>query len=280
MNAARVESSRASAADSLQKSVTQNQKKTWRKSRFSWHLLKSFEKAWGSHKTQSRSLFFGFTLECHIDPVKATGGPSDKMNIYTKLKFQTISIAILTRFYIYKPPPEIHPKSTKIPGTAILHKAHVALSNHSKPRQVTQNLQKMIIIINFQDLLRQNCGKKSETFPELRYSPLLWQGSPNLWKKVIKPFLVYQSCNEKTAWKFRLFRMIFRWNTAGRKRRRISWRTIKFAWPLTVNHRVIQTNQGTCTPCRWWHFRKKWIFRLFFFTNFPLKLLQKRSKKI
>ena len=49
----------------------------------------------------------------------------------------------------------------------------------------------------------------------------------------------------------------------AKKQRRISWCSIRSTWPLTINHQVIQTHQGTCKPYRWWYCRRIWFFRLF-----------------
>ena len=87
-------------------------------------------------------------------------------------------------------------------------------------------------------------------FPDPRYRLLVSRCSSNVCEKLIKPFPCFQ--DGKKAEKHETFGCLqnFPLKYGQHKTAKISRRTLRFIWPLTVSQWVIQISRGICTLCR------------------------------
>ena len=121
----------------------------------------------------------------------------------------------------------------------VFHRTNGALSNHSRTRQLSQNPQKTKMQNFVDDLLDRKTAKREHgknRWPAWSSTNLVIEEINQLF-----PFLVVRRLK---TWKFWLLLKNFLGNTAGGEPWRFFSGTLSCTWTVTVNHWVIQVNQG------------------------------------
>ena len=186
------------------------------------------------------------------------------MNIYVKIyRCPTIVLLAFCQIYIHTPQ-NIVASSTMCVGEVFKTEVRLNFRNHSSFRPVTQNLQKLRLKGEFEDAVFAAKIFRKKTCNNSLNSIFLD------WSQEVQPTyggisqtvcILYRWWNYRKIWKFWLFFANFLAKIPLKADQwKISWCTTMSIWLLTVGKREIQVNQGFCTPCRWWHCQKTWIF--------------------